>query len=68
MMQRITMMLKGAANTARLITAQNHPTSDTRFAPFASARETATMTPKHPMLKKPSNFNVNICKCSKIIF
>lgn len=55
------MTLKGAANTATLITAQAHPTNATLFAPFVSNKETPTIRLKHPIFSNTINLNVDIC-------
>lgn len=54
------MMLRGAANTARLIIAHIQPTSATLLGPFAKVSETTVTIPSPPMLNIDINFIVDI--------
>ena len=60
--KNVTMMLRGAAKTARLITAQVHPTNSTLFWPFTKTSESTNTVPNPTMLNTDINFIVDICK------
>lgn len=53
------MMLKGAANTARLKMQQTHPTKETLLGPLKASKETAITNPKPPTLNRKIKPMVN---------